>query len=397
MARLPERGCRAGRASRSRRGSRRPGAGRDTSSTWTRCTTSSSSGPSPPSPTCSTRWWIEGLIDGVAVGGTAAVFRKVGGLAPLHPDRQRPELRHGDGGGPAGLHRRGPDLGAPMTSTLTTWLVTLVVFQPVLAAVLVALLPQNEKRLVRAWTFLALLLNFGLTVLALRGFDPEGPRVPARAAPARGSPTWASATTWASTGWRSSLMLLTGFLGPLVVLASWSFIESRVKSFHLALLLIQTAMLGRARVAGRHPLLRLLRGDAGPDVPDHRGVGLGGADEGGDEVLPLHPGRLAADAGGDPRGVLPRPAGRRPQLRLLGVLQLARSGQPRARRLRRRARRQLRSLSPLAKALRVYGPWMFLAFAVAFAIKVPMFPVHTWLAGRARRRRRWPGRSSSPG
>ena len=25
------------------------------------------------------------------------------------------------------------------------------------------------------------------------------------------------------------------------------------------------------------------------------------------------------------------------------------------------------------------GPWMFVAFALAFAIKVPMFPVHTWL------------------
>jgi NADH-quinone oxidoreductase subunit M len=37
------------------------------------------------------------------------------------------------------------------------------------------------------------------------------------------------------------------------------------------------------------------------------------------------------------------------------------------------------SLSPLAQALRAYGPWMFLAFAVAFAIKVPMFPLHTWL------------------
>jgi NADH-quinone oxidoreductase subunit M len=41
-----------------------------------------------------------------------------------------------------------------------------------------------------------------------------------------------------------SLMLLTGFLGPVVVLCSWTFIESRVKSFHLALLLIQSAMLG---------------------------------------------------------------------------------------------------------------------------------------------------------
>jgi len=33
----------------------------------------------------------------------------------------------------------------------------------------------------------------------------------------------------------------------------------------------------------------------------------------------------------------------------------------------------------MAQTLRAYGPWMFLAFAIAFAIKVPMFPVHTWL------------------
>src|SRR5260370_33212406 len=37
------------------------------------------------------------------------------------------------------------------------------------------------------------------------------------------------------------------------------------------------------------------------------------------------------------------------------------------------------TLSPLAQSLWTYGPWMFLAFALAFAVKVPMFPVHTWL------------------
>ncbi len=36
-------------------------------------------------------------------------------------------------------------------------------------------------------------------------------------------------------------------------------------------------------------------------------------------------------------------------------------------------------LSPLAVVLKVWGPLMFLAFALAFAIKVPMFPLHTWL------------------
>jgi NADH-quinone oxidoreductase subunit M len=36
-------------------------------------------------------------------------------------------------------------------------------------------------------------------------------------------------------------------------------------------------------------------------------------------------------------------------------------------------------LTPPAVALLRYGPWLFFAFALAFAIKVPMFPVHTWL------------------
>ncbi len=29
--------------------------------------------------------------------------------------------------------------------------------------------------------------------------------------------------------------------------------------------------------------------------------------------------------------------------------------------------------------LRPYGPWLFIAFALAFAVKVPLFPFHTWL------------------
>jgi NADH-quinone oxidoreductase subunit M len=36
-------------------------------------------------------------------------------------------------------------------------------------------------------------------------------------------------------------------------------------------------------------------------------------------------------------------------------------------------------LTPGALAMMKFGPWFFAAFALAFAIKVPMFPVHTWL------------------
>ena len=37
------------------------------------------------------------------------------------------------------------------------------------------------------------------------------------------------------------------------------------------------------------------------------------------------------------------------------------------------------NLAGMAGILHSWGPWLFAAFALAFAIKVPMWPVHTWL------------------
>ena len=47
-----------------------------------------------------------------------------------------------------------------------------------------------------------------------------------------------------------------------------------------------------------HPLLHVLRGRADPDVPDHRRLGRPAARLFGLQVLPLHAGRLGADAAG---------------------------------------------------------------------------------------------------
>ncbi len=269
-------GCHRGRASRSRHGSPRPGAGRGTSSTWTRCTTSSSSGRSPPSPTACTRWSTRASSTASGCGGTAVVLRKLGGWVRYTQTGNAQNYATVMAVGLLVSHRRRPDLGAPMTATLSPWLVTLVVFQPLLAAVVVALLPQNEKRLVRGWTFVALLVNFGLTVLLYAAFEPRGAefqleqRVP-----------WISELGISYhvgvDGLAVSLMLLTGFLGPLVVLASWRFIDTRVKELPPRAAAHPDRDARRPGGAGRHPLLRLLRGDAHPDVPDHRGVGLGGA------------------------------------------------------------------------------------------------------------------------
>ncbi len=115
----------------------------------------------------------EGLIDSVAVRGTAWVLRRLGGWVRYTQTGDAQSYATVMAVASAGLHRRRPRLGAPMTSTLTTWLVTLVVFLPLLSAVLVSLLPQNEKRQIRAWTFLALLLNFALRWCSTRRSFPR--------------------------------------------------------------------------------------------------------------------------------------------------------------------------------------------------------------------------------
>ena len=53
----------------------------------------------------------------------------------------------------------------------------------------------------------------------------------------------------------------------------------------------------RVRRPGRDAVLRILRGDADPDVPGDRNLGRTQPRLCGGEVLPLHPARVAVDAG----------------------------------------------------------------------------------------------------
>ena len=114
----------------------------------------------------------------------------------------------------------------------------------------------------------------------------------------------------------------------------------------------------RLRRARPLPLLRLLGGDAGPDVPHHRHLGRAAPRLRGHEVLPLHDGRLSAHAGRDPGRCYVLHGARRPA-------SLHVRPAPRC------------CSSALGRAAR--SCWLFVAFALAFAIKVPMFPFHTWL------------------
>ena len=109
---------------------------------------------------------------------------------------------------------------------------------------------------------------------------------------------------------------------------------------------------GRFHVARFRAVLRVLGSDAGADVFPDRRVGQRAAAVRGDQILPVHAGRLGADAARDP-GDLLSPQYVRHARRFSSI-----------RFTRRRAGLQ---------------KWLFWGFFFAFAIKVPMFPFHTWL------------------
>ncbi|MBX7101736.1 MAG: Fe-S-binding domain-containing protein, partial [Myxococcaceae bacterium] len=122
-------------------------------------------------------------------------------------------------------------------------LLNLVIFSPLIIAAIVAFLPKNEKGQIRTLTLVGMLGNLFTCAWAFLRFVPTG-----------GEFQLEYRVWWVQDlglsyhvgidGLAAALVLLTGVLGPLVVLSSWSFVDQRVKEFHLALLVLQTAMLG---------------------------------------------------------------------------------------------------------------------------------------------------------
>lgn len=257
-----------------------------------------------------------------------------------------------------------------------THLLNIVIFLPIAFALLVLLLPQAEHGQIRTVTLIGMLVDLVFGVWAYARYLPGGSefqfeyRVP-----------WFTEFGLSyhvgMDGIAASLLLLTVFLGPLVVLASHTYISHRIKEFHLALLVLQTTMLGA--LVSLDVLLFYVFFEA-MLIPMYLMVGVWGAEDRQMAAVKFFLYTLAGSllmlvaivavyfiAGG---------AGERSfdyasiYNALLGANQeLARCT----------AAGACDNISGLARTLHTWGPVMFAAFAIAFAIKVPMWPVHTWL------------------
>jgi NADH-quinone oxidoreductase subunit M len=122
--------------------------------------------------------------------------------------------------------------------SILTWILLL----PAVGALVAALLPRRGK-LVQSWTLLIALATFALTLhlpahfdYSHSGFQFEINRLWIVSPPIHYHLGVDGLSMW--------LVVLTGFLAPIGVLASWRAIDTRVNEFYSLFLLQQTAMLG---------------------------------------------------------------------------------------------------------------------------------------------------------
>ena len=267
-----------------------------------------------------------------------------------------------------------------MNSIFDSRILNLVIFFPLAVAALVAILPKGEKGQIRAVTFAGMVGSFLTTVWAWMRFDTRSPvefQLEYRL-------EWLSDVGISYhvgvDGLSVALVLLTGVLGPMVVLSSWNFVAERVKEFHVALLVLQTAMFGAFTSIDTMLFFMFFEAVL---VPMYLLIGVWGSEERQKAAVKFFlytmVGSVFMLLALFAVYFLSAPSGARSfdySTMYNGMMGASREL---ATYLKANPEGNGVGLTPVALALFKYGPYLFLAFALAFAIKVPMFPLHTWL------------------
>jgi NADH-quinone oxidoreductase subunit M len=227
-----------------------------------------------------------------------------------------------------------------------------VTFLPLIAAVLVSFMPSRSHRTIKWFSFLATVTVFLLSMGLVREFDAiPGMQMTVNKA-------WLpSLGIWYHLGIDGIslfLVMLVTFLTPITVLGCFNSIENRVKEFFICLLVLETAMIG-AFVALDLFLFYVFW--EAMLIPMYFMIGMWGGERRVYATVKFFIYTMIGSL-----------------LMLVAILYVVHVH-----------RVQTGTLSfdlPMLLETVLSGPqqWLlFLAFALAFAIKVPMFPFHTWL------------------
>jgi NADH-quinone oxidoreductase subunit M len=239
-----------------------------------------------------------------------------------------------------------------MNTGLDSWILTLVTFIPLSGAVLLFVFPRRDRD-IRSFALVVSLLDFVLSLhlpvhlqRGLPGFQYEVNHL------------WITNPNihyhLGADGISAWLVVLTTFLTPLCVLISWDSIRERVKEFFILLLILETALIG---VFVSLDLFQFYFFWEATLIPMALLIGIYGHGRRVYAAVKFFLYTMIAS-----------------MFMLAAILWLyAKTG----------------TFDFTAIQTAIHGgqvpnfagaaPWLFAGFFVAFAVKVPLFPVHTWL------------------
>src|SRR5579864_3490402 len=236
------------------------------------------------------------------------------------------------------------------TDTLSPYILTLVTFAPLAGALLLTVMPRRDRD-IRVISLLVSLITFGISLhlpvhfhRALPGFQYEVDK------------SWISSPNihyhMGIDGFSLWLVVLTTFLTPLCVLISWKSVHDRVKEFFIILLILETALIG---VFTSLDLFLFYFFWEATLIPMALLIGIFGHDRKVYAAVKFFMYTMIASV-----------------FMLAAILWLyAQTGTFDFVYLRD----HVSSIPGFARA----AQWLFLGFFLAFAVKVPLFPFHTWL------------------
>jgi NADH-quinone oxidoreductase subunit M len=226
----------------------------------------------------------------------------------------------------------------------------LVTFFPLVGVLVILFINRENSNAIRWIALIASTLTFGISLWMLVQFNPADPDLQMVV-----NIPWIQVAGWEISyflgidGLSILLVLLTTFLTPISILSTWTAVEERVKEFMLFFLLLEVGMVG---VFLSLDLFLFYIFWEFTLVPMYFLIGIWGG-----------PNRVYAAI----KFFLYTMAGS--ILMLLAILWLGIS-------------QGTFSVPEIIAAGVIPGDiqlWLFLAFAAAFAIKVPMWPLHSWL------------------
>ena len=261
-------------------------------------------------------------------------------------------------------------------SEMNNAIIPLITFLPLFGIALILFVDKEKQTMTRIIGFLTAAVNFVFSLHLFVHFDPRvaGMQFETKVMDRTGGliqeriPEWIPGLVKYHVGVDGIslfLVLLTTFLIPIVLLASWTDIKHRVKEYVISMLLLETALVG---VFVALDLILFYVFWELVLIPMYLLIGVWGSHQKKNFLGIEMEGRIYSAV----KFFIYTMVGS--LLMLVAIIALYFLASPRTFDFVE-LQTALRQTPLLASA----QMWLFAAFALAFAIKVPMFPFHTWL------------------